>query len=277
MSAFLIFVTASAVAPNLGAHLTFRFIAGFFGASPLTCAGGSISDMWTSQEKTYAFPLFAIFGFGGSILGPVIASYVTNLESWRWAEWIILILSSAVLSLITLLQPETYPPLLLRWKAKHFRLQTGDDRFRAEAEIVHSSLWIQLNIALIRSLHLSTEPIVMVLTLYLTVLYVVIFTFLVGYPHIYEEVYGTSQGLTNVWFTGLFVGVLLAWILVPWVYKKTKESISQDAFVPEIRLWYAMLGAPALPISLFWMGWTDYVSNYLQFLPILASSDFDIV
>lgn len=27
---------------------------------------------------------------------------------------------------------------------------------------------------------------------------------------------------------------------------------------PEFRLWYAMFGAPAIPISLFWMGWTAY-------------------
>lgn len=29
---------------------------------------------------------------------------------------------------------------------------------------------------------------------------------------------------------------------------------------PEFRLWHAMLGAPAIPISLFWMGWTSYSS-----------------
>lgn len=274
MSAFLIFVTASAVAPNLGAHLTFRFIAGFFGASPLTCAGGSISDMWSSQEKTYAFPLFAIFGFGGSVLGPVIVSYAVSLGSWRWAEWIILILSSAVLGMITLLQPETYPPLILMWKAKHLRLQTGDDRFKAEAEIAHPSPLKQLRVALTRSLHFTTEPITLVLTLYLTTLYIVLFTFLVGYPRIFEDVYGISQGLTSVLFTGLFVGVLFAWAPVPWIYKQTKESISQDEFVPEIRLWFAMLGAPALPISLFWMAWTDYVSSSVKLLQIRVSSNF---
>jgi hypothetical protein len=29
---------------------------------------------------------------------------------------------------------------------------------------------------------------------------------------------------------------------------------------PEKRLWFAMFGAPAVPISLFWMGWTNYPS-----------------
>lgn len=79
----MIFIMASALAPNIGTLLTFRFLAGAFGATPLTCAGGSISDIWPSLEKTFAFPLYAILGFGGPILGPVIASYIADLGSWR--------------------------------------------------------------------------------------------------------------------------------------------------------------------------------------------------
>lgn len=263
MIVYMIFIMASALAPNIAAQLVFRFLAGAFGATPLTCAGGSISDLWPTLEKTYAFPLYAIPGFGGPVLGPVIASYIVNLGSWRWAEWIILIISAIGLVLIILFQPETYPPLLLKWKAEHLRAETGDNRFCAELEIVHTSLWFRLKIALIRSLVLALEPIVLCMTLYLTVLYIVLFTFLDGYPYIFQEVYGISQGLTSVIFCGLFVGILLASFLVPWVYKVTKESFKNNAFVPETRLWYAMLGAPAIPISLFWMAWTDFVSSIL--------------
>lgn len=260
----MIFIMASALAPNVGAQLAFRFLAGAFGATPLTCAGGSISDMWPSLEKTYAFPLFAIPGFGGPVLGPVIASYVINIGSWRWAEWIILIISALVLGVIVLFQPETFPPLLLQWKARHLRYETGDHRFRAEMEIVDAALWTKLKIALTRPLIFALEPIVVFMTLYLTVLYIVMFTFLDGYTYIFQEVYDISQGLTNVIFTGMAVGIFLASFLVPWVYKITKESFAKDTFVPEVRLWFAMLGAPAIPISLFWMGWTDYVSVLLQ-------------
>ncbi|KUJ11239.1 MFS general substrate transporter [Mollisia scopiformis] len=258
MIIYMIFIMASALAPNIGAQLSFRFLAGAFGATPLTCAGGSISDLWPTLEKTWSFPLYAIPGFGGPVLGPVIASYIINLGSWRWSEWIILIISGVGLGLIVLFQPETYPPLLLVWKAKHLRQKTCDDRFRAEMEIVESTLWSRLKIALTRPLVLALEPIVLFMTLYLTVLYIVLFTFLDGYPYIFQRVYGTSQGLTNVIFTGIFVGIVLASFLVPWVYRITKESFGRNAFVPEVRLWFAMLGAPAIPISLFWMAWTDF-------------------
>jgi hypothetical protein len=59
MSLFMIFVMASGLAPNLGAQLIFRFLAGFFGSTPLVCAGGSISDMWTAEDRTIVFPIFA--------------------------------------------------------------------------------------------------------------------------------------------------------------------------------------------------------------------------
>jgi hypothetical protein len=52
MSLFMIFTMASGLAPNLGAQLVFRFLAGFFGSTPLVCAGGSISDMWTAEDRT---------------------------------------------------------------------------------------------------------------------------------------------------------------------------------------------------------------------------------
>lgn len=58
---FMVFIMASALAPNIGAQLVFRFFAGFFGSTPLTCAGGSLSDMWTATERTAAFPVCYLF------------------------------------------------------------------------------------------------------------------------------------------------------------------------------------------------------------------------
>lgn len=65
LSLFSLFVMASALAPNIGAQLAFRFLAGLFGSTPLTCAGGSIADMWNPLERVYAFPIFANAAFMG--------------------------------------------------------------------------------------------------------------------------------------------------------------------------------------------------------------------
>lgn len=265
----MIFIMASGLAPNIGAQLTFRFVAGFFGSTPLTCAGGSISDLWSQLEKTYAFAFYAIAGFGGPVLGPVIGSYIGNgnIGSWRWTEWVTLIMSGLVLMCVILLQIETYPPLLLKWKAQHLRRITGDDRFHAEIEITKMTLWSRLQISMKRPFLMLGEPIIILMAFYFTVIYIVLFTFLDGYTYIFSDTYGTTQGLTNVIFVAIFGGIVLSALLVPFVYKKTKEEFAKNDLEhggrihPEIRLWYGMMGGSfAIPISLFWMGWTDYVS-----------------
>lgn len=85
---FGIWIMASALAPNIGAQIVFRFFAGFCGSAPLTVAGGTMSDLFNAKEKTWAFPMFAIVGFGGPTLGPVISGYIgfTGVLSWRWVS-----------------------------------------------------------------------------------------------------------------------------------------------------------------------------------------------
>ena len=103
----------------------------------------------------------------------------------------------------------------------------------------------------------------MIVALYLTVIYIVLFTFLDGYTYIFEETYGISQGLMGLCFLGIVIGLFGASALTPLIYKWAKRDLQKiqeqggDRLPPEFRLWFSMLGgAFAIPISLFWMGWT---------------------
>ncbi|KAI9817145.1 MAG: hypothetical protein M1827_001257 [Pycnora praestabilis] len=269
MSLYMIFIMASALSPNIGAQLAFRFIAGFFGSTPLTCAGGSISDLWSPMERVYAFPIFANAAFIGPVLGPVVGGFIgqSSRVSWRWTEWITLIISGLILSLIIFLQPETYAPILLKWKAAHLREVTGDDRYKAEVEVREETFLQRLKHALYRPFVLTfNEPIVILIALYLTVIYIILFTFLNGYSYIFAMTYNFSEGLVGLSFLGIAVGLCLCSLLVPIIYRWSKRDMQTiqaaggDRLPPEFRLWFGMLGAPAIPISLFWMGWTSYPS-----------------
>jgi MFS family permease len=283
LSLYMIFIMASALAPNIGAQLAFRFIAGLFGSTPLTCAGGSISDLWTPLERGFIFPMFANFAFAGPLLGPVIGGFIaqSSAVSWRWTEWseyishgqgkaftdvlaATLIWSGLILIIVVLFLPETFPPILLKWKAQHLRTLTGDDRYRGSIEVRRETFFVRLRRALYRPFLLtSREPIIMLIALYLTVVYIVLFTFLEGFTFIFQETYGISQGLTGLCFLAIIIGLFGATALVPLIYKWAKKDLQTikeqggDRLPPEFRLWYSMLGgAFALPISLFWMGWT---------------------
>lgn len=64
----------AALAPNIGAQIVFRFLAGLFASCPLTVAGGSIADMFNARERTWVFPMFSVIGFGGPTLVSCIRS-----------------------------------------------------------------------------------------------------------------------------------------------------------------------------------------------------------
>ena len=265
LTVYMIWIMASGLAPNIGAQLVFRFLAGFFGSTPLVCAGGSISDLWSPMERVYAFPVFANAAFMGPVVGPIIGGFIgqSSRLSWRWTEWITLIMSGLVLILVVLFQPETFAPILLKWKAAHLRELSSDPRYRAEIEIRDESFLHRLQRALYRPFVLTfSEPIILLLAVYLMVIYIILFTFLDGYNYIFTETHRFSQGLTGLSFAGIAIGLCLSSCLVPVIHhwaqndlKKVKEQGGQR-LPPEFRLWFAIFGAPAIPIALFWMGWT---------------------
>ncbi|PIG89437.1 hypothetical protein AARAC_009871 [Aspergillus arachidicola] len=238
MLLYLIFIMAAALAPNLASHLIFRFLAGIFGSTPLTCSGGTVADLWNPVQKSYAFLIFAIPGFSGPIIGQLIGSFIPMTLGWRWLEWIMLIMGV---------------------EASALRRQTGEKRYRAPLEMRTDSLLRRLAIAVSRPFLWSyTEPIVILMSLYLTIIYIILFTFLEGYRFIFGATYGLSSGMTSIAWAGMLVGAFLVSLLAPLVYSWTRNEYSQTGQIrPEARLWYAMLGgAPAVPIGLFWMGWT---------------------
>lgn len=287
MLVFMIWIMAAGLAPSFGAQIVFRLLAGCSASTPMVCAGGSIADMWDSLDKTWSFPLYTGLSFGGPMLGAVMGAYIgpSSAVSWRWAEWVILLFSGLILLLVLLLMPETYGPLLLQWKASHLRRVTGDLRYLSEHEIVDATLLSRLGTSMTRPFFMITEPIIAAKTLYLSVLYIVLFTFFVGWPYIFEKTYGIGQGISNIIFISMFIGSVSVGALVPFIYRKTKRSIENSTghsvsgsnagkFSPEIRLLYAMLGpAVSIPVSLFWMGWTDF-PHVSIWSPILAAALF---
>jgi MFS family permease len=279
---YMLFIMGAGLSPNFGSLLVCRFFAGVFGATPLVCAGGSLSDLWTPAERVYAFPMFACFSFLGPLMGPVVGSWIgqTGVLSWRWVEWITLIFSGVVLAVVVLFQPESYGPILLKWKAQHLRRLTGDKRYRGAVEIRKTTLAWRLVRALYRPpLMTAQEPIIMLIALYLTVVYIVFFTFLTGYTFIFTDTYQLSQGKTGLCFLGICVGIIVSASLIPVNTRLRQRDIAraeaegQTRVAPESRLYWAMFGAPAIPISLYWMGWTARASISL-WSPLVASGVF---
>lgn len=279
MLLMMVFILGKALAPNFPAAVIFRFLIGFFGAAPLTVGGGTVGDLWNPLEITFTLPFVTMTSYAGPVLGPIIGAYLPNI-GFRWADWLSLIIAGSVFVVALLFQPETYGALLLERKAKHYRDLTKDARYKVADASHHESLGHRLVVNLYRPFQMTyTEPIIMIFSFYLIILYIVLFTFLEGYPYIFSRVYGISDSLTFLIWIAILVGDFVAIGLIPivhgWVVKAAvKAEAEGGALQAEVCLYFAMLGASVLmPISLFWMAWTCYPSVSI-WAPIIGSFVF---
>ncbi|CAG7925059.1 unnamed protein product [Penicillium olsonii] len=279
---FMLFNMAAALSHNVVQRIICRCIAGFFGSAPAVLAGASLVDVWSRVERVYAFPIFAIIGFSGALVGPIPGSFVVNSQdfSWRWVDWITIIYAGLILILIILLLPETYSPILLYWKAKELRRLTGDDRYRSPLEFNKISFWKRLRISLYRPILLFlTEPIISIHSAYLSILFIVLYTFIAGYVSIFQEKNNFTPTQAALAFLGIEVGVLLSALTIPlsmWFLRRDirlSRAKGQSRPDPEISLYMGMFGAPFIPVSLFWMGWTSRLSISF-WCPLTASVFF---
>lgn len=65
------FNAGAAGSQNIATLIVLRFLAGAFGSSPLTNAGGVIADMFSAAQRGLATSLFAAMPFLGPVLGPI--------------------------------------------------------------------------------------------------------------------------------------------------------------------------------------------------------------
>ncbi|EWG41167.1 hypothetical protein FVEG_15242 [Fusarium verticillioides 7600] len=106
-----------------------------------------------------------------------------------------------------------------------------------------------------------SEPVIIVLGLYLVLLYILLFTFLSGFDYIFKETYKLKPGYQSSCFAAIAAGATAFAVCGPGLYEWARqhtERIRGALIQPEFRLWPAIVTAPSLPMALFWLGWTNY-------------------
>ncbi|CAI7587555.1 unnamed protein product [Penicillium glandicola] len=281
MVGFMLFNMGAGLSQTVVQRIVCRGLAGLFGSAPPVLAASSIVDVWSPIERVYTYPIFAMIIFTGPLVGPVPGSFLVggHSTSWRWVDWLTIIVAGAILIPVVLFLPETYSPILLYWKAKTLRCLTGDDRYRSPLEFRKATFTRRLRTSLYRPLLLfATEPIIMIHSVYLALLFMILYTFIAGYVSIYQKANNFNATSTALAFLGIEVGVLLSALTIPvtmWLLRREirrSRSRGQHRPDPEISLYMGMFGAPALSISLFWMGWTAKLS--ISFWSPLVASVF---
>ncbi|KHJ32287.1 putative mfs dha1 multidrug resistance protein [Erysiphe necator] len=266
----LIFILGTALAQNISTQLICRFFAGIGASTILAIHGASIADLFGQEGRSLAWPFVALWSFLGTSFSPIVGAWIaqSTTVSWRWTDWIAVIMSAITFMITIIWLPETFAPILLKWKASKIRKTTGNKNFIAPIES-QSSFSKRLIINLNRALIMSTrEYIVILLGLWLIVVYIVVFGFVSGMNVLFGKTYSFSQGLVGTSFAAIAVGVILNTMLSHYfayqhhnrTEKLRNETSSDSRLPPEYRLLSAFPVAFSLPISLFWLGWTNYDS-----------------
>ncbi|KAH6884579.1 major facilitator superfamily domain-containing protein [Thelonectria olida] len=260
---YLCFVLGSALAPNFAAQLVCRFFVGLSASATLSINGASVNDQFRPVKRAFVFPIVAWANVAAPVIAPIAGGWITSNPSlgWRWTEWVTLIISAAAFVIALFFLPETYFPLLLDWKAKELRRITGDARYSSDHARC-ASLKDRLRKSLpLPAKFFGTEPVVLVLGLYLVLLYTLLFTFLSGFDYIFKETYQLSTGLEGSCFGSIALGTTAFALFTPALYGWARwqtEHVRGATIKPEFRLWPAIVTCPLLPVSLFWLGWSSY-------------------
>ncbi|KAB8279506.1 major facilitator superfamily domain-containing protein [Aspergillus minisclerotigenes] len=120
------FNAGTAGAPIIADLIIMRALAGTFGSSPLTNAGGVIADMFRAKERGIAMAIFAMAPFLGPSIGPIIAGFLNQSAGWRWVAGLMACLTGTLWIIISLSVRETYAPVILRRRAEKLSKLTGN-------------------------------------------------------------------------------------------------------------------------------------------------------
>ncbi|ODA77820.1 hypothetical protein RJ55_06422 [Drechmeria coniospora] len=257
----VIFIIPCAVAENMTTLLVCRAIDGIAFSAPMTLVGGTLADLWRNEERGVPMAAFSAAPFIGPAIGPLVGGYLSDATGWRWLYWIQLILATIVWVLITFTVPETYAPTILARRAAKMRASTGDERHVTEQELDMRPLSERLTIFLVRPFQLLFgELIVFLISIYMSVLYGLLYMFFIAFPIVYQKGKGYSAGQTGLMFIPVAVGVICSALCSPLVNKHYVTLVRRHDGRPpaEVRLIPMMASCWFIPVGLFIFAWTSY-------------------
>lgn len=251
------FNAAATGATNIQTLIVLRFLAGAFGSSPLTNAGGVIADMFPAKERGLALTAFASAPFMGPVFGPIVGGFVGETIGWRWIMGLMAIFTGVLWIIGTCVIPETYPPVLQRHRAKKLSQMTGKVyKSRGDIEQGETTFAHVFKTSLSRPwVLLIKEPIVLLLSIYLAIVYGTLYMLFSAYPIVYQMGRGWSQGVGGLPFLGVFVGMAAAvtYSAIDNIKRYMPLNEKYKGFAPpETRLPPTILGGVFTTIGLFW-------------------------
>ncbi|KAL8942855.1 MAG: hypothetical protein Q9211_001218 [Gyalolechia sp. 1 TL-2023] len=275
MFGFSIFSVATAVAKDLQTVMLTRFFAGVFGSCPLAVVAAVFSDMFDNKTRGLAITVFSMTVFTGPLLAPFIGGFIIMNPSlgWRWTEYLVAIMGFLAFGLNLIFLEETYPPIVLMDKASTLRRRTLNWGIHAKQEEIEVNFRELVTKNFSRPLRLLvTEPIVLLLSIYMAFIYGLLYLFLTAYPIVFQQTHGFNPGVGGLPYFGMILGQISAGLYIASTQPAYNRKLDANGGVPipEWRLFPVILGGIAFTGGLFWFGWSGYKPETHWIVPTLS-------
>ncbi|KAK5371302.1 hypothetical protein LTR20_006702 [Exophiala xenobiotica] len=263
-----------AFAPNFGSLLVGRLLTGTFASAPLTNAPGVLADLWGPVERGNALAVFSMMTFVGPALGPVVSGFLELKRDWRWNFYVLLWLGGFT-EFLMLMIPETHPSAVLINKARRIR-GTGVEEhaiLKAPAEAQGRNLKDMFRIALVRPWQILFDPISLLVAIYLSVVYLLLYMLFTIYPIVFQQKRGWNSGVGELPLIGTAIGACIGGAIVFYTSSRDKKKmLAGIPRTPEDRLPLAMLGGILFVITMFWFAWTGEYNSVHWIVPTIAGT-----
>jgi DHA1 family multidrug resistance protein-like MFS transporter len=168
---------------------------------------------------------------------------------------------------------ETYPPIILVSKAAELRRRTKNWGIHAKQEEIEIDFRELINKNFSRPMRLlATEPIVLLLSIYMAFIYGLLYLFLTAYPIVFQQIHGFNGGVGGLPYFGMIIGMLLAslYIVLTQASYNRKLQANNNVPIPEWRLPPVIYGGMSFAGGLFWFGWSGYRADIHWIVPTLS-------
>ena len=167
---------------------------------------------------------------------------------------------------------ETNAAVLLAWKAARLRKETGNAALVSKMDrgLTPNQLFLRAIVRPTKLLIMS--PIVLLLSLLCAFVFGLLFLLFTTFPTVFEKQYHFSVGVSGLSYLGVGIGLASGLAAFAAVGDKLQKALG-DSPKPEGRLKPMVWAIPAVPIGIFWYGWTAEKQTH-WIVPIIGTSFF---
>ncbi|KAF8897411.1 multidrug resistance protein 4 [Infundibulicybe gibba] len=272
---FLLFNVACAFAPTVDFLLLFRFLAGLAGSTPISCGGGSISDMFSEKDRASAMSIYTLGPLLGPVIGPVLGGWVAQTIGPKWVFIVIAGLCSAASAIGIPFLHETYAPVIrAHLERKISDSEHGSSPYQDPPPPTHSQ---QLLSNVTRPILLLTRSFIcFMLSLYMAFVYAIYYLLFATFANFFKVTYGFGPGDGGLCYLGLGSGFFLATLFGAKFADRIYAALSArngGVGKPEMRIPALIFGSLFAPIGVLWYGWSAQMKLH-WIMPIIGSGIF---